>query len=140
MLLMNRKPRLNSITPGGGGWKLFLAFTLLATIAVNALPSMASEAKAIPTKTVLSYTAATGTKAIFTAKVSPSGATGSVLFVQGPPDNEVLLGVVLLVHGVAKLRHLPSGIPKGYQQFEADYMGSSHYQPSTSKTIHATIK
>jgi hypothetical protein len=135
MQVMSRKPR--SITPGG--WKLFLTFTLLATIAVNALPSMASEAKVIPTKTVLSYTAATG-KAIFTAKVSPSGATGSVLFFQGPLDNRFLLGVVFLVHGIAKLQHLPSGIPKGYQQFQAVYLGSSRYETSASNIIHATIK
>jgi hypothetical protein len=132
--------------------KLFPAFILIAAfvVAVQARPLIASvtsasesvtvKAKTIPTKTVLSYSASTGTKAIFTAKVFPSTATGSVLFVQGPPGEEILLGVVFLVHGVAKLRHLPSGIPKGYQQFEADYMGSSHYQPSTSNTIHATIK
>jgi hypothetical protein len=91
---MSRNPRLESIMPGPGNAarlhqrKLFLAFTLLAAcaIAVNALPSMAGvKAKRIPTKTVLSYTASTGTNAIFTARVSPSGATGSVLFIQDPP-------------------------------------------------------
>jgi hypothetical protein len=75
--------------------KLFLAFTLLAAcvIAFNALPSMASvKAERIPTKTVLSYSASTGTKAIFTAKVSPSVVTGSVLFIQGPPPRSDSIG------------------------------------------------
>jgi hypothetical protein len=130
--------------------RLFSSFVLMAAciVAVQARPLMASatstsksvtaEAKSKPTKTELSSSAPSGARIILTAKVSPSVATGFVLFTEGPPNDFILLGQVHLVRGIAKLR-LPQGIRKGYQQFDAIYLGSTSWETSSSNTIHVTF-
>jgi hypothetical protein len=81
-----------------------------------------------------------GANVTFTAKVSPSGVTGHVLFLEGPNGRGIQLGAVSLVGGIAKLSHLPQGIPTGNQSFSAVYLGASDWVTSTSNTIHVTIQ
>ena len=110
-----------------------------STDASSTSKSVSVDVKEAQTKTVLS-SSGSGAHVTFTAKVSPSGATGRVLFLEGPTGNGIQLGTVTLVGGVAKLSHLPQGLPTGNQAFSAVYLGTSDWEFSTSNTLHVTVE
>ena len=70
-------------------------------------PSLTRSMQANTTTTISS--SGSGTNLILTAKVSPAGVTGSVVFYAGPIDNGIQLATIFLVNGVARLSRFPQG-------------------------------
>ena len=100
-------------------------------------PSLTRSMQANTTTTISS--SGSGTNLILTAKVSPAGVTGSVVFYAGPIDNGIQLATIFLVHGVARLSRFPQGGLSGNQEVFAVYLGTSDWNYSVSNTIHVKL-
>lgn len=137
--LIAGRAKLVLSTMAVGKYEVKAVYNGSGTYATSTANSVTVKVTKVPTTIRLS-SSGSGTNVTFTAKVSPSGATGDVLFLEGPRGDGFQLETLFLVHGVAKLTHLPQGIPTGDQEFTAVYLGTSNWASSTSNTIHATIK
>jgi hypothetical protein len=92
-----------------------------------------------PTTTELSSPDPSGTSVTLIAKVSPSKATGQVVFFIDYPRSPFNVGTAMLIGGIAKVP-TPLGIPTGKQEVTAVYFGSADWASSISNTITVTIK
>jgi hypothetical protein len=89
-----------------------------------------------PTTTTLTTSTASaqyGDPVTLTATVAPSGATGSVLFMNG----STVLGTGTVSNGVATLTI--SSLPAGSYTITAFYQGDANYSASTSSPVSLTI-
>ncbi len=74
-----------------------------------------------------------GDPVILTATVAPSGATGTVLFMNG----STVLGTGTVTNGVATLTI--SSLPAGSYTITASYQGDANYSASTSSPVALTV-
>jgi hypothetical protein len=89
-----------------------------------------------PTTTALTASTASaqyGNPVTLTATVAPSGATGTVLFMNG----STVLGTGTVTNGVATLT--TSSLPVGSYTITASYQGDTNYSASTSVPVSLTI-
>ena len=125
--------RFTNLCRNAGAFLLMSAAAIAVAGCGGSGSSSSTSGATTTTLTTSSTSASSGTSITLTATVSPSGATGSVVFYDGSTS----LGTVALSSGAASFA--TSSLSVGTHTLTATYGGSSSYPSSTSTSVSVTI-